>query len=39
MSNGGAGGGRKDLSTAILERKKAPNRLLVDDWEADVVPD
>ncbi|PVH36900.1 hypothetical protein PAHAL_6G193900 [Panicum hallii] len=32
-------GGRKDFSTAILERKKAPNRLLADDGEGDVVPD
>ena len=24
-------GGRKDISTAILERKKAPNRLTVDE--------
>ncbi|KAG2583816.1 hypothetical protein PVAP13_6KG246000 [Panicum virgatum] len=42
MSDGGgmdAEGGRKDFSTAILERKKAPNRLLVDDGEGDVVPD
>lgn len=26
-----AGGDRKDFSTAILERKKSPNRLIVDD--------
>ena len=25
------GGDRKDFSTAILERKKSPNRLIVDD--------
>ncbi|PNT68092.1 cell division cycle protein 48 homolog [Brachypodium distachyon] len=29
----GSSGGKKDYSTAILERKKAPNRLLVDDAE------
>ncbi|RLM60947.1 hypothetical protein C2845_PM14G11200 [Panicum miliaceum] len=42
--SGGSGsmnvdGGRKEFSTAILERKKAPNRLLADDGEGDVVPD
>ncbi|KAF8697433.1 hypothetical protein HU200_036033 [Digitaria exilis] len=30
---------KKDLSTAILERKKAPNRLLVDDGEGEAAPD
>ncbi|CAO2206687.1 unnamed protein product [Urochloa humidicola] len=46
MSRGGGGGGmdaadgsKKDLSTAILERKKAPNRLLADDGEGSVPLD
>ncbi|CAL5002242.1 unnamed protein product [Urochloa decumbens] len=45
MSGGGsssmdAGGvSKKDLSTAILERKKAPNRLLADDGEGSVPLD
>ncbi|CAL5012304.1 unnamed protein product [Urochloa decumbens] len=46
MSGGGSGssmdaGGvsKKDLSTAILERKKAPNRLLADDGEGSVPLD
>ncbi|KAF8701977.1 hypothetical protein HU200_033311 [Digitaria exilis] len=30
---------KKDLSTAILERKRAPNRLLVDNGEGEVAPD
>jgi transitional endoplasmic reticulum ATPase len=44
MSSGGCSimdsdSSKKDVSTAILERKKAPNRLLVDDGEGRVVPD
>jgi transitional endoplasmic reticulum ATPase len=31
--------GKKDFSTAILERKKAPNRLLADDGEGEVTID
>lgn len=31
--------GKKDFSTAILERKKAPNRLLADDGEGEVAID
>jgi len=29
------GGGKKDFSTAILEHKKSPNRLLVEEAKTD----
>lgn len=31
VDGGAAGAPKKDFTTAILERKKSPNRLIVDD--------